>query len=83
LSCRLVKLTVGPRYYFVARQSQALLELRATHANINAAIEELSRCVFVFHQCEQANRQIKDGQFYKALKARVPPLEAPTHCRVR
>jgi hypothetical protein len=49
-------------------KSQALLELRATHANINAAIEELSRCVFVFHQCEQANRQIKDGQFYKALK---------------
>jgi predicted secreted protein len=71
------------RRILVARQSQALLELRATHANINAAIEELSRCVFVFHQCEQANRQIKDGQFYKALKARVPPLEAPTRCRVR
>jgi hypothetical protein len=45
-------------------------ELRATHANINAAIDELSRCVTVFHQCEQANRQIMDGQFYKALKVR-------------
>lgn len=51
-------------------QTQGLIDLRATHANINAAIEELSRCMFLFHQCEEANRQIKDGQFYKALKVR-------------
>jgi len=49
-------------------QAQTLLELRKTYSNISSAIEELSRCVFVFSQCEQANRQITEGQLYKALK---------------
>jgi len=49
-------------------KAQTLLELRKTYSNISSAIEELSRCVFVFSQCEQANRQITEGQLYKALK---------------